>query len=1315
MIFVWIFLLIHITLFLQATSPPLIVKIGGLFSPVSSNSTHHQEAAFLLALKHINDKSDGIYDHLLPNTMLKYGVRVEETPLMTLSSMIYLLNEATFTIPSPSPSPSPAAVSVSHGVDILISSIDSFQSNSLMFDLISSTEVSVFTGISTNRFEGIHLSPERSNQGKYLQKLMCGYFNYRRVSVFASSNEFGMESYKQLTDGLFCELEVLSYIPTSYDSKEFVIDALHAMDDLNSRVYVILVDDVNLGAYILEQGFFLDIFREGRQVFVSDILTTPDTWDHLTISHSYINRMMRGVIGLRSSSTHSVSSDSFISEWISQRPTRNSSGWCSSSEDDTLEGNKLFKSSSSTPCHGVDFSSFSLSRTEFMNELGEFVTPTYDAVMSMALALHELIEVEGKSKILKSDVYQTIKKMRPYEGASGNISFDSNGVRLGGVMYDVVNFNPEAVSSFALIGSIGSTIDFTPCSLLTTYNCKLPKFYAHDNAMLPDGEAYARDGPPEVIKVGGFFNPFDESGKFDSAGAQYLASFLMAIREINNKSDGILDDLLPGTELVVAIESAEGLMGGEEAALYFSNQVFGTGIDVAVSALNNHYVSTAHVVFNEERVPMVHSVATLPELGDGVAYPYKVGITPVETYQGMVFQSILCDYFKYRKFSVIASANYFGVKATVESHDDTFCVDNMLSEHTIYANGNIDELISELKFVGSQIFLLLFPSEFIPTVAKILEKGFEAGVFHSDTQIFGSEQITGDGLIASLSETNNVESIMKGYIGIQYYPNYAIRHNEAGKSFIERWRNQPPTLGGLNEDNQWECEIERDDADHTLLYRNLGKNLIENVTCSGLNFSSFHVDGSDLAPYVGHTYDATVGMVRALDYVLRTKGMGHDDDAEAIMAALINNVTFEGTTGPIDIFEGMSEFGNYGRGNREIGHSYKLLNFKSDKYAMLDDQSREKTSQSRNSFVEVGVWTLEGGLILNDMEITYRTKSGYPAREQPPDEYVGLSGPVRYFLLSLGVFSLLLCVIFSGLVYYYKQHKYLRASQLRIMSLILVGGMFSSGRVIVASLPITTPTCITGLWLGHIGFLLVFITLSVKTYRLYRLLGALKRVKFTESQAIHICLGVVSLACVYLSFMTAFGEIRLSDVATSEHNQKTRLMKCAMTYPEMHTTLFVVESLILMIGFYFAYKTKDAPDAVNEAQYISAAAALITIVCSLVFPLIFLIGSITPPTRQLIATMSFGIVTIGVMCIIFIPKIIIVLNNPTPTKDLWTANSSQSNNSQLDSTHGGSSLSAPPTSLAAVVELRTTRYGGAAAISPEYDIVESFQDVDHKI
>ena len=39
------------------------------------------------------------------------------------------------------------------------------------------------------------------------------------------------------------------------------------------------------------------------------------------------------------------------------------------------------------------------------------------------------------------------------------------------------------------------------------------------------------------------------SGSLDSSGVRRYAAFVQAIREINNKSDGVVDDLLPHTQL----------------------------------------------------------------------------------------------------------------------------------------------------------------------------------------------------------------------------------------------------------------------------------------------------------------------------------------------------------------------------------------------------------------------------------------------------------------------------------------------------------------------------------------------------------------------------------------------------------------------------------------------------------------------------------------------------------------------------------------------------------------------------------------------
>lgn len=166
-----------IFLFVKLINGLNVVKVGGLFSPLSSNISSEREAAFLLAIKHLNDKSDGVYDNLLPNTILQAAVQIQDSNIKVLNSLSYLSNEATF--PSPSPSPSP-------GVDILISSLDSSQTSYL--DLISSSNVGVLSATLIYDFEGIRLTSEKATQGLLLQRLICQHFQYQQISVFSSSD-----------------------------------------------------------------------------------------------------------------------------------------------------------------------------------------------------------------------------------------------------------------------------------------------------------------------------------------------------------------------------------------------------------------------------------------------------------------------------------------------------------------------------------------------------------------------------------------------------------------------------------------------------------------------------------------------------------------------------------------------------------------------------------------------------------------------------------------------------------------------------------------------------------------------------------------------------------------------------------------------------------------------------------------------------------------------------------------------------------------------------------------------------------------------
>jgi hypothetical protein len=71
----------------------------------------------------------------------------------------------------------------------------------------------------------------------------------------------------------------------------------------------------------------------------------------------------------------------------------------------------------------------------------------------------------------------------------------------------------------------------------------------------------------QEFKVAGYFKLFDEHDNVDNDMVQRLAAFLMAIREINNKTDGIADDLLPDTELLVTLESPDYSLYGVEVSV----------------------------------------------------------------------------------------------------------------------------------------------------------------------------------------------------------------------------------------------------------------------------------------------------------------------------------------------------------------------------------------------------------------------------------------------------------------------------------------------------------------------------------------------------------------------------------------------------------------------------------------------------------------------------------------------------------------------------------------------------------------------------
>ena len=107
---------------------------------------------------------------------------------------------------------------------------------------------------------------------------------------------------------------------------------------------------------------------------------------------------------------------------------------------------------------------------------------------------------------------------------------------------------------------------------------------------------------PLKVKIGGIFPllKHDGTAAVDEGGIQYLAAFKMAIDDLNNKTDGVYDFVLPCTTIDFAIQESPGpFIDDVYAAIKLSADVFNsTGVNGVVGAHTNAVSNAIAQIFN---------------------------------------------------------------------------------------------------------------------------------------------------------------------------------------------------------------------------------------------------------------------------------------------------------------------------------------------------------------------------------------------------------------------------------------------------------------------------------------------------------------------------------------------------------------------------------------------------------------------------------------------------------------------------------------------------------------------------------------------
>eukprot|EP00966_Prymnesium_polylepis_P044191 1024304-Prymnesium_polylepis.1 len=314
---------------------------------------------------------------------------------------------------------------------------------------------------------------------------------------------------------------------------------------------------------------------------------------------------------------------------------------------------------------------------------------------------------------------------------------------------------------------------------------------------------------PAEVRLGALFSMFRTqaaSYSIDSSGIRRFSSFVMALREINDKSDGIADELLPNTQLKFSFrDSKRDDSSSFFGALELTRDAFGgAGVSAIIGAASSGPSMAAGLVTARLRTPQISYSSTSALLSNYNAYPYFLRTPPSDAFQAQGMADVLTGLFQYSAVATAASTDGYGsagIAAFVTAASD---LGMSVLTSVIFAKDStaFDNQFAELARVDARIIVLFCQAS---DAGLFLRGAHAAGVGGPGYLWFGSDAIT----IPDTWLNNDVlldltlrERVMLGYFGLSPSFGTGSKYQE----YLTRVRAQPATTG-----NSTDCNMAKDD------------------------------------------------------------------------------------------------------------------------------------------------------------------------------------------------------------------------------------------------------------------------------------------------------------------------------------------------------------------------------------------------------------------------------------------------------------------------------------------------------------------------
>jgi len=273
----------------------------------------------------------------------------------------------------------------------------------------------------------------------------------------------------------------------------------------------------------------------------------------------------------------------------------------------------------------------------------------------------------------------------------------------------------------------------------------------------------------------------------------------------------------------------------------------------------------------------------------------------------------------------------------------------------------------------------------------------------------------------------------------------------------------------------------------------------------------------------------------------------------------------------------------------------------------------------------------------------------------------------------LTIISLLAVFAAFGFTFYFKLHPVMVAASTVFLMIILVGFILILVSGFLEYVYPSAGLCMARVWLLAVGFIFSYGAMLAKNWRVYQIFRVknLRRIKpIPTSKLIYRSSFLLIITLAVLVLWSALSPLQPSTLEQSQQDLENRTYRVTCYEKDLwpYPAIFVFFGILTIAGFVLSFLVREAPVEFHESKWI-AFITYAVVLFGAVMILLFYLASSDEVVWFSIRQALFIVLVDICLCLLFIPKIIEVMKDPTKQRldRFSTSNNSRATAASLPS------------------------------------------------